>query len=165
MRTLKSREVKWFVQGHTAYKQQNLYDPRSWVQFSLHWPRLPVLSGDLVPHKQNRGSEMYLTDASLMHVGKEVKCAEWGIMMINTWITGFSRILLPSCPFPGRTASRPAQKEDTIRKDNLLKALSNLLSGLTTFHSGDTVLGAGFYLCFHEVLVQWDMLTFFCTPS
>lgn len=63
--------------------------------------------------------------------------------MTNTWITGSSRILLPSCPFPGRTVSRPVQKEDMIRKDNLLNALGNLISGLATFHSGDTVSEAG----------------------
>lgn len=41
--------------------------------------------------------------------------------MIITWTTGSGRILLLIHSFLGRTESRPAQKEDTFRKENLLK--------------------------------------------
>lgn len=85
-----------------------------------------------------------------MHVGEAVKCAEGGIMMIHTWITGSSRILLLLHPFAGRTVSTPAHKEDAIRKENLLNALSNLFSGCATFHSRATV--------FRSSTLQWGWL-------
>ena len=49
---------------------------------------------------------------------------------------GFSGILggnpLPIPPLPTQIASRPAQKEDISREEDLLDALSNLFSGLPT---------------------------------
>lgn len=69
--------------------------------------------------------------------------------------------LLPIHPFPGRTASRPAQKEDTNHEGRkLFNVLSSQFAASGTFPSGDTVLPAlpgdavGCYLCFHEVLIK-----------
>lgn len=68
--------------------------------------------------------------------------------------------LLPIHPFPGRTASRPAQKEDTTREENssMPSATSLQLQALSPQGTlscpavpGD---GVGCYLCFHEVLIK-----------
>jgi len=57
-------------------------------------------------------------------------------MRLNKWTVGSSGILggnpLPIPPLPTQIASRPAQKEDISREEDLLDALSNLFSGLTT---------------------------------
>lgn len=51
---------------------------------------------------------------SLMHVGEEVKCAEWGIQMINKWIAVSSGTLWGvSCPSTHFQAELPP---DRLRK-------------------------------------------------
>ena len=57
-------------------------------------------------------------------------------MRLNKWTVGSGGILgrnpLPIPPLPTQIASRPAQKEGISREADLLDALSNLFSGLTT---------------------------------
>lgn len=90
------------VSGYTTHQRQNLWDPGP----EPSAPRLPVLSGDLGPHKLLQvQSEMHtecvgpvIKSLSSMLVGEEVKCAEGGITMIHTGITGSSRILFAPPP-------------------------------------------------------------------
>lgn len=83
-------------------------------------------------------------------------------MRLNKWTVGSGGILGGNPPpLPTQIASRPAQKEGISRETDLLDALSNLFSGLTTstqrrgggrhFSSND---GAGSHLCCHEVLTK-----------
>jgi hypothetical protein len=88
-------------------------------------------------------------------------------MRLNKWTVGSSGILggnpLPIPPLPTQTASKPAQKVGIFREEDLLDALSNLFSGLTTStqRMGQALVfpaihgdGVGSYLCRHEVLTK-----------